>query len=44
MLEHPDIGWIERTGYPSCIQDRVDMYPDEDSAYEETRERALFGD
>ena len=22
MLEHPEIGWIERTGYPSWMQDR----------------------
>ena len=21
MLEHPEIGWIERTGYPSWLQD-----------------------
>ena len=20
MLEHPEIGWIERTGYPSWMQ------------------------
>lgn len=20
MLEHPEIGWIERTGYPSWLQ------------------------
>lgn len=22
MLEHPEIGWCERTGYPSWIKDR----------------------
>ena len=22
MLEHPEIGWIERTGYPSWLQER----------------------
>ena len=42
MLEHPEIGWIERTGYPSWLQDKGD--PDGDSAYEEARERELFGD
>ena len=21
MLEHPEIGWIERTGYPSWLQE-----------------------
>ena len=21
MLEHPEIGWIERTGYPSWMQE-----------------------
>lgn len=21
MLEHPEIAWIERTGYPSWLQD-----------------------
>lgn len=40
MLEHPEIGWIERTGYPSWMQGGID----EDSAYEEARERALFGE
>lgn len=29
MLEHPEIGWIERTGYPSWMQDR-DEDGDED--------------
>lgn len=22
MLEHPEIGWIERTGYPSWLQEQ----------------------
>lgn len=22
MLEHPEIGWIERTGYPSWMQEQ----------------------
>lgn len=38
MLEHPEIGWIERTGYPSWMQGG--HYDDE--AYEEARERELF--
>lgn len=42
MLEHPEIGWIERTGYPSWMQEKSE--PDEDSAYEEAREREIFGD
>lgn len=40
MLEHPEIGWIERTGYPSWMQ----PCEDEDRAYEEARERELFGE
>ena len=24
MLEHPEISWIERTGYPSWLQPRED--------------------
>ena len=42
MLEHPDIAWIERTGYPSCMQERTEY--DEDVAYEEAREREIFGE
>lgn len=25
MLEHPEIGWIERTGYPSWMQPTDDQ-------------------
>lgn len=39
MLEHPEIGWIERTGYPSWMQERDDPEFDEDAAYEESRDR-----
>lgn len=41
MLEHPEIGWIERTGYPSWMQenDREEEY-DEDALYDERREAA----
>lgn len=42
MLEHPEIGWIERTGYPSWMQGGCEI--DEDRAYEEARERELFGE
>ncbi|MBO7251325.1 MAG: hypothetical protein J6V25_01740 [Oscillospiraceae bacterium] len=41
MLEHPEIGWIERTGYPSCMQVTCDDI--DDRAYEEAKERELFG-
>lgn len=37
MLEHPEIGWIERTGYPSWMQSRrpdLDC-DDDDEDYEE---------
>lgn len=37
MLEHPEIGWIERTGYPSWMQERE--IEDDDRAYEEARDR-----
>lgn len=33
MLEHPEIGWIERTGYPSWLQERDDA--DEDGREDE---------
>lgn len=41
MLEHPEIIWALRTGYPSWMQDRDDTEPDEDALYEERREREL---
>lgn len=42
-LEHPEIGWIERTGYPSWMQE--DSGDDDDyEDYDERRERELFGD
>lgn len=43
MLEHPEIGWYERTGYPSWMQERCDD-EDSDRAFEEARERELFGE
>lgn len=30
MLEHPEIGWIERTGYPSWIRDRDEDVDEDD--------------
>ena len=44
MLEHPEISSIERTGYPSWMQDTEEPEYDEDSAYDERRERELFGE
>ena len=39
MLEHPEIGWIERTGYPSWMQEENDNEEgDEDRFYEEMRD------
>ena len=40
MLEHPEIGWYERTGYPSWLQER-DEEDDDDRAYEEARDRVF---
>lgn len=41
MLEHPEIGHIQRAGYPSWMQDNnhEEEY-DEDALYEERREAA----
>ena len=30
MLEHPEIGWIERTGYPSWAQPKDDEEEEEE--------------
>ena len=37
MPEHPEIEWIERTGYPSWMQPE-EPEPDEDRLYEERRD------
>ena len=29
-IEHPEIGWIERTGYPSWMQDDDDEVDEDD--------------
>ena len=42
MLEHYEIGWAERTGYPSWMQEEECPEVDEDSAYEEARDRDFF--
>ena len=44
MLEHPDIGWIERNGYHSLMQEGDTEDYDEDRLYDERRERELFGE
>lgn len=42
MPEHPEIEWIERTGYPSWMQeDQCCEEYDEDRAYEERRDAAI---
>jgi hypothetical protein len=41
--DHPEIACIERTGYPSWMQEEDDGAYD-DCFYEEQRERDLFGD
>ena len=30
MLEHPEIGWYQRTGYPSWMQPNRDLDADDD--------------
>jgi hypothetical protein len=38
-MQHPEIDWIERTGYPSWLQEREERPEfDEDAAYEERRD------
>ena len=43
LIEDPEIGWIQRTGYPSWMQedDQEEEY-DEDALYEERRECGLW--
>lgn len=38
MLEHPEISWIERTGYPSWMHGDDEEYDRSDEIYEEYRE------
>ena len=43
IIDDPEIGHIQRTGYPSWMEDQAEAF-DEDRAYEERRERELFGE
>jgi hypothetical protein len=44
MLEHPEIGWIQRTGYPSWMQEGDKPEPDEDAIFDERMESGLLGE
>ena len=55
LLEHPEIGHITRTGYPSHIRDRdyddveddyedIDGYYNEDAIFDERRESGLLAE
>ena len=37
-LQHPEIDWIERTGYPSWMQEDDQCEEDEDALYDERRD------
>ena len=42
-LEHPEIGWIERTGHPSWMQEgEAPEEYDEDVLFEERREETRW--
>lgn len=44
MIEHPEIGWALRTGYPSWMQEEDEEEEfDEDLAYDEKREGCQYG-
>ena len=43
MIQHPAITRIEETGYPYRHWDEEEDF-DEDLAYEEARERGIFGE
>lgn len=38
LIEHPEITWALRTGYPSWMQDKEETEYDEDAIYEERME------
>ena len=41
VLDHPEVSWALRTGYPSWMQEEEEEEEfDEDAAYEERREAA----
>ena len=35
MLEHPEIGWIERTGYPSWMQEDEVLNDEDDEDFDD---------
>ena len=37
-IQHPEITWAERTGYPSWLQEESAEERDEDALFEERRE------
>lgn len=49
-LEHPEIGWMERTGYPSFAQPEIircevcEEEIDEDDVYEDTLHECICGE
>ena len=38
MLEHPEIGWIERTGYPGWLQEKEEEFEHEETEPTEENE------
>lgn len=38
MIEHPEIGWVERTGYPSWMQRRDLDGEEDDEVYDDDDE------
>lgn len=38
LIEHPEITWALRTGYPSWMQEEEEPEYDEDALYEERRD------
>ena len=42
VLEHPEIDWTLRTGYPSWMQEGDQEEFDEDALYDERREGELW--
>ena len=43
-IQHPAVTQIEAAGYPHQYRDEETEEFDEDLAYEETRERQIFGE
>ena len=38
MIDHPEIGWVERTGYPSWMQSRDLDGEEDDEVYDDDDE------